>query len=330
MMMKYGTRAWMCLQIAAAIAVSTPAIAAEPLARIKAQGASLSAEGKPVTLRGVSLCSLEWHDPLGQIISASAPVIGWDVNVLRLPVQVKEWKRTTPEAYVRERIEPAVRLCRANGIYCILDWHAIAPWDEAQTDADLRAFWSYVAPLYADDPHILYEIFNEPTTPKSRTMENWRAWRDKAQGWVEHVRALAPETLLLVGSPHWDQMTGFAAEEPLKDGNVAYVAHVYPNWSPRAWDELFGKAAQKVPIFITEWGWSAAADTKSNEFHGSLEQYGEPLRRYLDARPNVNWTAWSYDPHCGPSMLGKDKDMGQFVKGWLRDIRRAEDQGAAP
>jgi len=41
---------------------------------------------------------------------------------------------------------------------------------------------------------------------------------------------------------------------------------------------------------------------------------------YLDARHHIGWTAWSYDPRCGPAMLGSDKNMGDFVKEWLGDI----------
>jgi hypothetical protein len=223
-------------------------------------------------------------------------------------------------AYIRGRLDPEVKLCRENGVYCIIDWHLIAAWDDPVSDKRLRDFWRKVAPLYANDPNILYEIFNEPTTPKQRTRENWLRWRDKAQSWVDFIRTLAPETILLVGSPHWDQMTSFAAEDPIAGTNIGYVAHVYPNYKPHKWDKLFGDAAAKIPMMITEWGWRSAAASKGTLLYGNAESYGQPLRDYLDARPHIGWTAWSYDPRCGPAMLGRDKDMGGFVKDWLNDI----------
>jgi endoglucanase len=279
--------------------------------------------GEPIKLRGVSLCSLAWHSPLEQIKQVSGVNTGWHPNILRLPVQVREWDRVGGDAYIRARLAPAVKLCRENGVYCIIDWHLIAAWDDPVSDQRLRDFWRKVAPLYANDPNILYEIFNEPTTPKQRTRENWLKWRDKAQSWVDFIRTMAPETILLVGSPHWDQMTSFAAEDPIVGTNIGYVTHVYPNWKPHKWDKLFGDAAAKIPMMITEWGWSSAESSEDTLLFGSADSYGQPLRDYLDARPQIGWTAaWSYDPRCGPAMLGRDKDMGDFVKKWLKDIQR--------
>jgi endoglucanase len=278
--------------------------------------------GEVIRLRGVSLCSLAWHSPLEQIKQVSDVNTGWHPNILRLPVQVREWDRIGEDAYIRGRLDPAVKLCRENGVYCIIDWHLIAAWDDPVSDQRLRDFWRKIAPIYANDPNILYEIFNEPTTPKQRTRENWLKWRDKAQSWVDFIRTMAPETILLVGSPHWDQMTSFAVEDPIVGNNIGYVTHVYPNYKPHKWDKLFGDAAAKIPMIITEWGWSSAESSEDSLLFGSADSYGQPLRDYLDARPQIGWTAWSYDPRCGPAMLGRDKDMGDFVKKWLKDIQR--------
>jgi endoglucanase len=293
-----------------------------PLPQLITQGNTFTNKnGEAISLRGVSLCSLAWHSPLAQIKQVSDVNTGWHPNILRLPVQVREWDRVGGDAYIRDRLEPAVKICRENGVYCIIDWHLIAAWDDPASDKILRNFWRKVAPLYANNPNILYEIFNEPTTPKQRTRENWLRWRDKAQSWVNFIRTLAPETILLVGSPHWDQMTSFAAEDPIVGTNIGYVSHVYPNWKPHKWDKLFGNAAAKIPMMITEWGWSSTEGSKKDfVLYGNTQSYGQPLRDYLDAKPHIGWTAWSYDPRCGPAMLGQDTDMGDFVKKWLSDI----------
>jgi len=84
---------------------------------------------------------------------------------------------------------------------------------------------------------------------------------------------------------------------------------------------LFGNASAKIPLFITEWGWSAQEKSWWG-IKGDQRTYGDPLKAYLEARPQIGWTAWSYDPKCGPSMLGTDKDMGEFVKAWLEESRQ--------
>lgn len=275
--------------------------------------------GTPITLRGVSLCSLEWHKPLDQIRDVTTPPTKWNANVLRLPIQKKEWDRLGPQDYLKAYLDPAVKMCTDRNIYCILDWHDVSEWNKPESIKNLERFWTIVAPRYSRNPNILYEIYNEPTEPKSRTIENWNAWRETAQAWVDMIRKRAPETILLIGSPHWSQMPSFAVQTPFEGKNLVYTAHVYPNWKEKQWDDLFGEASNTIPLFITEWGWSAQEKAWWG-IKGDQASYGDKLRAYLDARPWINWTAWSYDPKCGPAMLGDDTDMGAFVKDWLSDI----------
>jgi hypothetical protein len=293
---------------------------AEPVSRIGTNGNQFQTQdGKAVSLRGVSLCSLEWHKPLEQIEQVTSSPDKWAVNILRLPVQVKEWDRVGADNYIKGYLDPAIQMCRQKNIHCIIDWHEIGAWDNAENIKKLEDFWTRVAPRYAADRNIAYEIFNEPTEPKARTLENWLSWRTQMQKWVDSIRKDAPLTLLLIGSPHWSQMPSFAVEHPVQGNNIAYVMHLYPNFSVKEWDELFGTAAEKIPLILTEWGWSTQEKAKGQVIAGTRESYGEPLKAYLDTRPQIGWTAWSYDPLCGPAMLGADQDMGIFVKEWLEE-----------
>lgn len=271
--------------------------------------------GTAVTLKGVSLCSLAWHKPLDQIEQVTHPETGWSPKILRLPVQPRMWEIEGAGPYMRKRIDPAIELCNENGVYCIIDWHKIGNWTDPEVNEELMNFWSKVAPRYANNPNVLYEVFNEPTRPKARTQENWDAYREYAQTWVDHIRNYAPDTVILVGSPHWSQSSSFAVNNPVIGKNIGYVTHVYPLWKPSRWDGLFGNAAEKIPMILTEWGWSSV--NQNPLLHASQESFGEPLQQFLDARPHIGWTAWSYDPRCGPAMLGEDTEMAEFVKKWL-------------
>ncbi len=295
-------------------------LAAQELQRIGTKGNVFQTpDGKPVALKGVSLCSLEWHRPLEQIEQVTSSPDKWNVNVLRLPVQVKEWDRYGAQKYIRDYLDPAIKMCRDKNMYCIIDWHEIGAWNNPEDIKKLEDFWERVAPRYATDRNIIYEIFNEPTDPTAKTRENWLAWKKQMDKWVRDIRKDAPHTLLLIGSPHWSQMPSFAVEDPIEGKNLAYVMHLYPNYAVKDWDKLFGTAAEKIPVILTEWGWSSNDAVKGEVTYGSLESYAEPLKAYLDARPHIGWTAWSYDPNCGPAMLGSDKEMGDFVKKWLEE-----------
>jgi endoglucanase len=304
------------LLLAILLVIPLPGFAALP--RLHVEGNTLkAADGSPVTLRGVSLCSLSWTDPVEFIKTLGSGEGGWHPDVIRLPVQPAEWERIGPGDYIAQHLDPAIRECRRNGVYCIVDWHEISDWNDAIVAGKLESFWRIIAPRYKDDPFVLYEIFNEPKAPGDRTRENWLAFRARAQKWVDMVRAKAPDTVLLIGSPFWSQMPGFAVQDPFRGDNLVYVLHLYHGWSPDTWDDLFGNAARAIPLFVSEWGWSSLLRNRLQPFYGTRAGYAAPLRAYLDARPQISWTAWSYDPECGPAMIGKDKDMGAFVREWL-------------
>jgi endoglucanase len=306
---------------AALIMMSAPAFAGE-LPRLQTSGNQFETpEGKRVDLRGVSLCSLEWHKPLEQIKAAAET---WKPNIIRLPVQPREWVKTPPLKYLQNRLDPAVKLCGELGLYCIIDWHGIHDWDDAEKTKNLENFWKIVAPRYATNKNIIYEVFNEPVGPSEKSEENWLKFRKEMQVWVDSIRTAAPHTVILVGSPHWSQLTSFAAENPLEGKNLAYVMHAYPNYKPASWDKAFGNAAKKVPVFLSEWGWSTV-EGSIDVIRGTKEEYGVPMKQYLQENPQIGWTAWSYDPLCGPAMLGPDAEMGEFVKTWLEEETKKPD-----
>ncbi len=290
-----------------------------PLPRLQVVGNHLEKpDGTPITLKGVSLCSLSWHKPLDLIQTVTDSKEGWNVNVIRLPVQPKEWNQLGAKTYIEERLDPAVKLCKENNVYCIIDWHAIADWNTPETEEALKGFWQNVAPRYAEDSHILYEIFNEPKAPSSITRSNWKAWKATAQEWVNALRIDAPETIILIGSPYWSKIPFFAVKDPFEGPQLVYVMHLYPTLFAPLWKALLAKASREIPLFITEWGWSSQKLNAETPFYGTQKSFAEPLQVYLEKRPHINWTAWSYDPKCGPAMTGQDSEMGRFVKDWLK------------
>lgn len=282
-----------------------------------------------VTLRGVSLCSTSYNDPKNLLATLANRQNGWNVDVVRLPVQPSEWGRIGADRYVKDYLDPAVRECRVARFYCIIDWHEVADWQGAQVTQALESFWRKVAPRYKDDPFILYEVFNEPRNPGDQTLENWRKYRARAQQWIDEIRKAAPETVLLIGSPRWSQMAGFAAWEPLSGRNLVYTFHLY-HGSPRdEWDVLFGNASEKIPVFVSEWGWSSLLSNRPTPFYGTRKDFAEPVKAYLDGHPQISWTAWSFDPACGPAMRGNDREMGEFVRAWLRELHAGNARSGA-
>jgi endoglucanase len=282
--------------------------------------------GNSVILRGVSLVDVSVANSrtrnARQLIDmATDNPNGWYARVVRLPVYPDAidgqpgWN-ANPDTYFNNHLNPAVQECIARQVYCIIDWHYIRDYNSSAVDTATRNFWNYVAPRYRAVPNVIFELYNEPINP-----DNWSTWKTWAQPWVNLIRAAAPNNLILIGGPRWSQNVAEAATNPFSGGNIAYVAHIYPQHGGQStWDAWFGNSSSTVPYFITEWGWQQGGGAPTS---GTLSSYGTPFSNYLDSK-GVSWTAWVFDIYWQPIMfdtnwnvLGGENYMGQFTKDFL-------------
>jgi len=295
-------------------------------------------DGKTVILRGVSLADVSVADTRTRRANAQIDMLtdnanGWYAHVIRLPVYPDPidgqpgWK-ANPDAYFTKHLDPAVQHCISKKIYCIIDWHYIKDYTSGEVDTATRAFWSYVAPKYANTPNVIFELYNEPIYPDS-----WGTWKKTAQPWVDLVRAAAPKNLILIGGPRWSQNVAEAASSPFTGSNLVYVAHLYPGQGGQSvWDAWFGNSSSTVPYFISEWGWQQGGNVPTG---GTRAGYGVPFSAYLDSK-GVSWTAWVFDNYWQPVMvdtswnlLDGEAYMGQFVKDFLYRHRSDNLSGGA-
>ncbi|WP_207592521.1 cellulase family glycosylhydrolase [Halomontanus rarus] len=306
----------------------------------------LDPDGNPIVLRGVSAVDPVWgveqtesrgKDYWETLELATDASAGWHARVLRIPIEPRSIRTVGLDVVVEEYLDRAVEFAAEKGVYALVDYHAIERYDTPSIDRRLRAFWNRVAPRYADESHVLYELFSAPSEPASGGIEAWRTWRDHASPWVSRIRTHAPDTPVVVGSPAWSSMTAYAAEEPFEHDEVLYSAHIYPSWDPRSWEPAFGTPAFDVPVFVTEWGY-ANVETARRADHvvGTTEEWGEPFREWVDAHENVHWCATTFDTSRQPAMFDDDwapldgnDYMGALVKDWLAE-RRDDHQPGEP
>ncbi len=92
-----------------------------------------------------------------------------------------------------------------------------------------------MAPRFANDSHVIFELFNEPINQVGSDAANWNSVKSDMETWIGIVRASAPDNLIFVGTPRWCQIIGPTATDPVSDVNVVYVSHIYPtHWLSRA------------------------------------------------------------------------------------------------
>jgi endoglucanase len=139
-----------------------------------------------------------------------------------------------------------------NNIYVIIDWHShTIKLNEA------KVFFTEMAGKYGKNPHIIYEIFNEPVK------DSWPAIKDYSIELIKTIRAIDPDNIILVGSPHWDQDIHLVADDPIKGfSNIMYTSHFYAATHGKSLRDRCDYAIKKgVPIFISE---SAGMEASGN------------------------------------------------------------------
>lgn len=312
--------------------------AGDPPPRLSTEGKWVVDEnGEKVVLRGVSLPyphditdrvegdMWSFFDILERALDEDR---GWYPRVLRFPLRLDDWEDADFERYLERYVDPAVERCREAGVYLMLDHHLIQRYDTDETDDLMRTFWDAVAPRYADEPHLLYDLFNEPTEPMRGGREAWATWREHAQPWVDRVREHAPETPLVVSSPQYARLTRFAVEDPFDGENIVYSGHIYPGWTKdtRDLEELHDPAAGEVPLIMTEWGFDGTG--ASNVGRATRSRWGSEFREWAESYESVGWISWVFERIWRPPMFdaewnvrGGDRFHGAMTKEWLYERR---------
>jgi hypothetical protein len=188
-----------------------------------------------------------------------------------------------------------------------------------------------MAPRFANDSHVLFEIFNEPiSTNRGSDAANWSYVKGFEQTWINTIRRTAPRNLILAGTPSWSQILLPAVTDRLSGSNIMYVVHTYPqHWGNGNTYQAnqIRQSAPSLPLFMTEWGYTQTSETLLN---GSQSGYGTPLMNLME-QLGISWTAWVASTDWGPPMFYPGwtlrvgpNEMGGFVKDTLYAKRNSD------
>jgi hypothetical protein len=270
--------------LTASAASAAVASAQDPI--ITVQGNQLLRDGVPWTPRGVQIVGLVAPTGAlsGKYIAANQQfgvpelqtAIADHADVVRF--QVSEFG-LDPEgplyssAYVQE-VQSAVQTARSLGLAVIVSLQAEPPAGEPSRcplpDAGAQDAWNVLAPMFADDGGVMFELYNEPAV--SATPAGWIQWRAGGEiiypggscqavgmpALIADIRTLAPQNVIIVPGLGGEQsLSGrLALSDPAHPGDpqLAYGVH-YPSMTRGStfWDKTFGDASAKVPVIVTEW-----------------------------------------------------------------------------
>lgn len=299
--------------------------------RFRTQGNRiLDQHGVPQVFRGLAVPEAVWlsqrqDEKLGyfnrNLFRAAAE---WRANTVRISV-MPAVLRLQGEALTLQVLDAAVAYAQRYGLYLILCFHSIGfPPEERYlltrdpfygdllntSSAEILRFWQIVARRYAGNPTVaFYELFNEPTEMNpDRTAVTvaaeagaWLRWRDYAEGLIDGIRRIDADKPIIVGGMQFSYDLSFAAQAPVRRGNIVYATHPYANsdWR-RHWEEAFLAPARQLPVIATEFGWDEK-DHPEAAYRGA-GRYREAIFQAFD-QAGIGWIAWAFSHSFTPRLL---------------------------
>ncbi len=300
--------------------------------RLEVCGTKLCNEdGHPVQLRGMSTHGTQWYPQCLTGGSLDALAEDWGADVLRVSTYVQEGGYETDPAHFTDLADSLIRQASERGMYVIVDWHMLDPGDPMANLDNARKFFTEIADRNKGRDNILYEIANEPSGV------SWSRIKSYAEQLIPVVRAVDADAPILVGTRAWSSFgvsegadESEVVNDPVDASNIMYTFHFYADSHRDAYLAALSRAADRIPVFVTEFGTQNYAGEGANDFTMS--------QRYLDlmADKKISWVNWNFsdDHRSGAVFRTGTCDNGGPWTGtsslkpagvWIRDRVRTPD-----
>ncbi|GGR88217.1 hypothetical protein GCM10010252_28800 [Streptomyces aureoverticillatus] len=245
--------------------------------------------GKAIQLRGMSSHGTQWYANCLTDGSLDALSGDWKADVLRVSTYVQEGGYETNPRKFTDLAHSLIEKATARGMYVIVDWHMLDPGDPHANLARAKTFFTEIAQRHKGKNNVLYEIANEPSGV------SWSRIKSYAEQIIPVIRNIDADAPVLVGTRAWSSFgvsEGASETEvvnnPVKAGNIMYTFHFYAYSHRDEYLNTLSRAADKLPVFVTEFGTQNYAGEGSNDFTMS--------QKYLDlmASKKISWVNWNF------------------------------------
>jgi hypothetical protein len=230
--------------------------------------------------------------------------------------------------YVQE-VRSGIQLARSTGLNVIISLQAQGPAGQGQNcplpDTGAERAWNEIAPMFADDPGVLFELYNEPALGTSYI--NWQLWENGGfvpaqngtvcqevgiQTLIDDIRQAGADNVIIVpGLAAEFSLAGMpAVTDPANPFNpqFAYGIH-YPSLTGGAgvWNGEFGNMSADEPVIVTEWYANSVLNTSTPQCVTREPALAAELLAYLASKqigivgyafdvPGTIVADWSYAP----------------------------------
>lgn len=249
-----------------------------------------NAAGKPIQLRGMSTHGLQWYANCATPASLDVLADEWQADVLRISMYIQEGGYETDPRRFTDLVHNYIELATARGMYAIVDWHMLTPGDPNYNLERARTFFAEIADRHRAKNNVIYEIANEPNGVA------WSAIKSYADQVIPVIRTRDADAVVLVGTPDWSSLgasgsgggADVIAANPVNADNVMYVFHFYAASHDDYYLDTVTRAADRLPLFVTEFGTQDYSGDGANDF--------VMAQRYLDlfASRKISWVNWNF------------------------------------
>ena len=227
--------------------------------------------GEKIQLRGTNILGTYNNDVYDeQVVEA---LKDWGINVVRIPYDVR-WLNVdekNTEIYMN-----MIDWCIKADLYVVvLFLNEGNPNEHSQEAVD---FFTMINERYKDYPNIIYEINNEAIDGVE-----WSDIKDYANHLIPEIRKLAPNSVIISGTPLWDSDITAVIDNQLEYENIMYAYHIYTrDMNEGAMRNLNTAYYNDIPIFVTEWSAGNSSGTTVD-----FEQADRILK--IMEQNNISW-----------------------------------------
>ena len=245
--------------------------------------------GKAIQLRGMSTHGLQWYRRCITNRSLNVLANDWRADVLRISMYIQEGGYETDPRRFTDMVHAIIEQATARGLYAIVDWHILDPGDPFFNLDRAKPFFREIARVHRRKTNLLYEVANEPNGV------SWARIRNYHRQIIPVIRERHPDAVVLLGTRGWSSL-GVAdghdetevIDNPVHASNIMYTFHFYAASHRRPHLQALSRAANQIPMFVTEFGTQRFTGDGPNDF-----VYAQ---RYIDlmARKQIGWVNWNY------------------------------------
>ena len=235
-----------------------------------------------IRLKGISTHGIQWYSKYANYDMMKSLKEELGINLFRIAMYTEE-NGYIHNKSLKNKVEEIVENAKKLDMYVIIDWHILSDGDPLMHKEEAKEFFREMSLKYKDYPNVIYEICNEPNG--NVTWEN--NIKPYAEEVIKEIRENSKKTIIIVGTPTWDQEVDKPAKNKINDELVMYALHFYSGTHTEWLRERVKEALKDIPIFVSEWGVSDAS--------GNGGVYKEETIKWINfmKENNLSYAVWS-------------------------------------